>query len=209
LRVLDLTRVIASPVAGRALAAHGADVMRISAPGLPFIDWLAKDTGRGKFSAYADIATPDGKAALARLVEEADIFLQAFRPGAFASRGFGFSDVTAMRPGIVYGSLSAYGESGPWASRRGFDSLVQTTTGFNFADAQAAGVEGRRNCPVRRSIMQLAICWHSGRSWRGCARRAKAATGWCAYRLPRPGGGFGTSAVSAIDFPAHFRRATM
>jgi crotonobetainyl-CoA:carnitine CoA-transferase CaiB-like acyl-CoA transferase len=58
LRVLDLTRIIAGPVAGRVLAAHGADVMLISAPGLPFIDWLAKDTGRGKLSAYADIATP-------------------------------------------------------------------------------------------------------------------------------------------------------
>jgi crotonobetainyl-CoA:carnitine CoA-transferase CaiB-like acyl-CoA transferase len=68
LRVLDLTRIIAGPVAGRALAAHGAEVMRISAPGLPFIDWLAKDTGRGKLSAYADIAKPDGRAALARLV---------------------------------------------------------------------------------------------------------------------------------------------
>ncbi len=121
LRVLDLTRIIAGPVAGRVLAAHGADVMRISAPGLPFIDWLAKDSGRGKLSGYADIATPDGRAALQRLVKDADIFLQAFRPGALAARGFGVSDLAALRPGIVYGALSAYGDAGPWASRRGFE----------------------------------------------------------------------------------------
>jgi crotonobetainyl-CoA:carnitine CoA-transferase CaiB-like acyl-CoA transferase len=149
LRVLDLTRIIAGPVAGRALAAHGADVMRISAPGLPFIDWLVKDTGRGKLSAYADIATPDGRAALVRLIGDADIFLQAFRPGALAARGFGPSDVAALRPGIVYGSLSAYGDIGPWAARRGFDSLVQTATGFNVAEAEAAGAEGSKELPCQ------------------------------------------------------------
>jgi hypothetical protein len=149
LRVLDLTRIIAGPVAGRALAAHGADVMRISAPALPFIDWLMKDTGRGKLSAYADIATPDGRAALTNLIADADIFLQAFRPGALASRGFGVTEVAALRPGIVCGSLSAYGDTGPWAARRGFDSLVQTATGFNHAEAQAAGVEGPKELPCQ------------------------------------------------------------
>jgi crotonobetainyl-CoA:carnitine CoA-transferase CaiB-like acyl-CoA transferase len=149
LRVLDLTRVIAGPVAGRALAVHGADVMRISAPNLPFIDWLVKDTGRGKLSAHADIAIAGGKAALARLVGEADVFLQAYRPGALTARGFGPSDVAAFRPGIVYGSLSAYGGAGPWSSRRGFDSLVQTATGFNVAEAQAAGGEGPKELPCQ------------------------------------------------------------
>jgi crotonobetainyl-CoA:carnitine CoA-transferase CaiB-like acyl-CoA transferase len=149
LRVLDLTRIIAGPVAGRALAAHGADVMRISAPHLPFIDWLVKDTGRGKLSAFADLSTPDGSAALRRLVGDADIFLQAYRPGSLAGRGLGPADVAALRPGIVYGSLSAYGDRGPWARRRGFDSLVQTATGFNVAEAQAAGVEGPKELPCQ------------------------------------------------------------
>ncbi len=149
LRVLDLTRVIAGPVAGRTLAAHGADVMLISAPGLPSIDWLVKDTGRGKLSAAADLAAADGKAALARLVGDADVFLQGYRPGALAARGFGPADVAALRPGIVYASLSAYGDAGPWASRRGFDSLVQTATGFNHAEAQAAGVEGPKALPCQ------------------------------------------------------------
>ena len=200
LRVLDLTRIIAGPVAGRALAAHGADVMRISAPGLPFIDWLVKDTGRGKLSAYADIATTDGRTALEQLVADADIFLQAFRPGALASRGFGFSDVAALRPGIVYGTLSAYGDAGPWASRRGFDSLVQTATGFNAAEAQAAGVEGPKELPCQAldhatgyllafgAIMARIRQASEGGSW--LVRVSLAATGRWLWNLGRIEGGF-------------------
>ena len=149
LRVLDLTRIIAGPVAARVLAAHGAEVMRISAPHLPFIDWLVKDTGRGKLSAFADLATPGGGTALRRLIADADILLQAYRPGSLAARGFGPTDVAALRPGIVYGSLSAYGDLGPWAARRGFDSLVQTATGFNVAEARAAGVDGPKELPCQ------------------------------------------------------------
>ena len=200
LRVLDLTRIIAGPVAGRVLAAHGADVMRISAPGLPFIDWLVKDTGRGKLSAYADIATPDGKAALVRLVQDTDIFLQAFRPGALASHGFGFSDVAAMRPGIVCGSLSAYGDEGPWASRRGFNSLVQTATGFNVAEAQAIGVEGPKELPCQAldhatgyllafgAIMARIRQAHEGGSW--LVRVSLASTGRWIWNLGRVEDGF-------------------
>jgi len=200
LRVLDLTRIIAGPVAGRALAAHGADVMRISAPGLPFVDWLVKDTGRGKLSAYADIATPEGRAALGNLIRDADIFLQAYRPGALASRGFGFSDVAALRPGIVYGSLSAYGDAGPWASRRGFDSLVQTATGFNVAEARAAGVEGPKELPCQAldhatgyllafgTIMARIRQASEGGSW--LVRVSLAATGRWIWNLGRVEGGF-------------------
>jgi hypothetical protein len=149
LRVLDLTRIIAGPVAGRALAAHGADVMRIAAPHLPFIDWLVKDTGRGKLSAFADLSTPDGVAVLRRLISDSDIVLQAYRPGSLEQRGFGPSEIAVLRPGIIYGSLSAYGDVGPWASRRGFDSLVQTATGFNAAEAQAAGIQGPKELPCQ------------------------------------------------------------
>jgi crotonobetainyl-CoA:carnitine CoA-transferase CaiB-like acyl-CoA transferase len=149
LRVLDLTRIIAGPVAGRALAAHGADVMRIVAAHLPFIDWLVKDTGRGKLSAFADLSTPDGAVALRRLIGDVDIFLQAYRPESLAHRGFGPSEVATLRPGIIYSSLSAYGDVGPWAPRRGFDSLVQTATGFNAAEAEAAGVDGPKELPCQ------------------------------------------------------------
>ncbi|MFI5319032.1 MAG: CoA transferase [Myxococcota bacterium] len=149
LRVLDLTRIVAGPVCGRALAAHGADVLRIAAPALPFLEWLVIDTGRGKRSAFADLETAEGRAALTRLLGDADIFVQAYRPGALAARGFAPADVARVRPGIVYVSLSAYSHVGPWNARRGFDSLVQTATGFNHAEGEAAGVEGPKELPAQ------------------------------------------------------------
>ncbi|MDB5504768.1 MAG: L-carnitine dehydratase/bile acid-inducible protein [Tardiphaga sp.] len=149
LRVLDLSRVIAGPVAGRTLAAHGADVMLVSAPDLPVIPWLTIDTGRGKLSTFADLKTAQGADALRSLLAEADIFSQGYRPQALAALGFSPEDVAAIRPGIVYVSLSAYGRAGPWAGRRGFDSLVQCATGFNHAEGQAAGVEGPKELPAQ------------------------------------------------------------
>jgi hypothetical protein len=149
LRVLDLTRIVAGPVCGRALAAHGADVLRIAAPALPFLEWLVIDTGRGKRSAFADLETAEGRAALTRLLGDADIFVQAYRPGALAARGFAPADVARVRPGIVYVSLSAYSHVGPWNARRGFDSLVQTATGFNHAEGEAAGVDGPKELPAQ------------------------------------------------------------
>ena len=138
-RVLDLTRVIAGPVGGRTLAAHGAEVLHITAPHLPAIDRLVMDGGRGKRSASLDLRGEAGRAALRGLVAGADAFLQSYRPGALDAHGFGPAALAALRPGIVVASLSAYGEAGPWGGRRGFDSLVQTATGFNAAEAEAAG----------------------------------------------------------------------
>lgn len=142
LRVLDLTRVIAGPVAGRCLAAHGAEVLHISAAHLPSIPTLEMDTGRGKRTARLDLRQPEDAQRLRALVAEADIVLQSYRPGALERLGFGPSALAALRPGLVVLSLSAYGPHGPWAGRRGFDSLVQTATGFNRAEAAAAGTPG-------------------------------------------------------------------
>ena len=140
-RVLELTRVIAGPVCGRVLAAHGADVLLITAPYLPAMEPLVIDTGRGKLSAYADLRDPGGRSILERLIQDADVFVQSYRPGALRRLGFGPQSVARLRPGVVYVSLSAYGWEGPWSDRRGFDSLVQTATGFNVAEAEAAGTD--------------------------------------------------------------------
>jgi len=147
--VLDLTRIVAGPVCGRTLAAHGADVLRIASPKLPFTEWLVIDTGRGKRSAFADLDDSDGRAALTRLLAEADVFVQGYRPGAIAARGFSPAEVARIRPGIVYVSLSAYSHVGPWSERRGFDSLVQTATGFNHEEGAAAGVDGPKELPAQ------------------------------------------------------------
>jgi crotonobetainyl-CoA:carnitine CoA-transferase CaiB-like acyl-CoA transferase len=149
LRVLDLTRIIAGPVCGRALAVHGAEVLRIASPNLPFVLPLVIDTGRGKRSAHLDLETAEGRAALRALLKQADVFVQGYRPGGLAARGFSPEDAAAVRPGIVYVSLNAYGYEGPWAGRRGFDSLVQTASGINHAEAEAAGIDSPRELPCQ------------------------------------------------------------
>lgn len=149
LRVLDLSRVIAGPVAGRTLAAHGADVLLVSGPGLPAIPWLTIDTGRGKLSAFLDLKSIGGRDKLKGLLAEADIFSQGYRPQSLAHLGFSPEEAAKINPGIVYVSLSAYGHVGPWAERRGFDSLVQTSTGFNHAEGQAAGIDGPKELPAQ------------------------------------------------------------
>src|ERR1700754_3014247 len=149
LRVLDLSRVIAGPVAGRTLAAHGADVLLVSGPDLPAIPWLSIDTGRGKLSSFVDLRSEQGRGELRDLLAQADVFSQGYRPRALAALGFAAEDAARISPGIVYVSLSAYGSSGPWAERRGFDSLVQTATGFNHDEGQAGGVDGPQGWTAR------------------------------------------------------------
>ena len=147
-RVLDLTRILAGPVCGRALAAYGAEVMLVNSPHLPNIESIA-DTSRGKLSVHFDLQTTDGRATLARLLADAHVFVQGYRPGALDALGFSPRAIAAIHPGIVCVSLSAYGETGPWRERRGFDSLVQTATGFNHAEADAAGSPDPKPLPMQ------------------------------------------------------------
>jgi crotonobetainyl-CoA:carnitine CoA-transferase CaiB-like acyl-CoA transferase len=149
IRVLDLTRVIAGPVCGRALAAHGADVMRVTAPHLPDLPELDIDMGRGKLSASIDLRATDDRDWLRSLVREAHIFVQGYRPGGIAAKGFSPDALAEMRPGIIAVTLSAYGHEGPWASRRGYDSLVQNASGINVAEAEAAGVAAPKELPAQ------------------------------------------------------------
>ena len=148
LRVLDLTRILAGPVAGRTLAAYGAEVMLLNAPHLPNIASIA-DTSRGKLSALVDLRESTGRDALRHLLRDAHVFMQGYRPGALAALGFAPTELARLRPGIVCVSLSAYGPGGPWANRRGFDSLVQTATGLNHAEAQAAGAAQPKALPMQ------------------------------------------------------------
>jgi crotonobetainyl-CoA:carnitine CoA-transferase CaiB-like acyl-CoA transferase len=148
-RVLDLTRVIAGPVCGRTLAAHGADVLAITAPYLPFMLPTVMDCNRGKRTAFLDLRRPEDRAQLDALVREADVFVQGYRPGALAHLGYGPERLAELRPGLVCVSLSAWGRAGPWAGRRGFDSLVQTASGLNADEAAAAGAAEPRPLPAQ------------------------------------------------------------
>lgn len=130
IRVLDLTRVIAGPTCARTLAEHGADVLKISAAHLPSLGRQEYDTGHGKLSAHLDLRDSKDIEILQGLVRGADVFSQGYRPGTLAGRGFSPAALAQLRPGIVVVSLSAFGHAGPWASRRGFDTVIQTVSGI-------------------------------------------------------------------------------
>jgi crotonobetainyl-CoA:carnitine CoA-transferase CaiB-like acyl-CoA transferase len=205
IRVLDLSRVIAGPVAGRTLAANGADVLLISGPDLPAIPWLTIDTGRGKLTSFVDLKSENGRKTLRGLLASADIFSQGYRPQAIAALGFSPEAAAEISPGIVYVTLSAYGHAGPWAGRRGFDSLVQTATGFNHAEGQAAGIDGPKELPAQMldhatgyfmafgAMMARARQSHEGGSWH--VRVSLAQTGQWLWNLGRPAHG-----LKARDF---------
>ena len=129
-RVLDLTRVLAGPTCARTLAEHGADVLKISAEHLPSNRSQEYDTGHGKLSTYLDLRDAKDVETLRGLAREGDVFSQGYRPGTLAQRGLAPEDLAQLRPGIVYVSLSAFGRVGPWAERRGFDTVVQTVSGI-------------------------------------------------------------------------------
>jgi CoA-transferase family III len=213
LRVLDLTRILAGPICGRALAAYGADVLLINAPHLPNIDAIA-DTSRGKRSALLDLRSAQGKAVLRQLIADADIFVQGYRPGALQALGFGPEDVAAINPHIVYVSLSAYGDTGPWAQRRGFDSLVQTATGLNADESAAAGLDLARD-PPRALPMQIldhgtgylmafaAMAALMTQKEQGCAyhvRLSLARTGQWLRSLGRVDNGFTVAKPSVVPY---------
>ncbi|HEU5324186.1 MAG TPA: CoA transferase, partial [Methylomirabilota bacterium] len=200
LRVLDLTRVIAGPVCGRTLAAHGADVMRITAPHLPGFSELDIDMGRGKLSAALDLRAAEDSECLAALLRESHVFVQGYRPGGLAALGFAPEALAEMRPGIVAVSLSAYGHEGPWAGRRGFDSQVQNASGINVAEAEVLGAPPPKELPCQAldhasgylmafgAMMALLRKTREGGSWH--VRVSLAQTGHWLRRLGRVQGGF-------------------
>ena len=136
IRVLDLTRVLAGPTCARTLAAHGADVIKVSGPHLPFSPSQELDTGHGKLSTHLDFRQPSELDALKQLVREGDVFSQGYRPGTLAERGLSPKQLAELRPGIVYVSLSAFGRVGPWSDRRGFDTVVQTVSGITHRQGE-------------------------------------------------------------------------
>jgi crotonobetainyl-CoA:carnitine CoA-transferase CaiB-like acyl-CoA transferase len=208
-RVLDLSRIIAAPVAARTLAQHGADVLAVGAAHLPNIDSAVMDTGRGKRSAFVDLRDDQGRATLHRLVKSSDIFLQAYRPGALAHHGFSPEELAAERPGLIYVTLSAYGHEGPWKARRGFDSLVQSATGIAWEEGQAAGLAGPGKLPCQAldhatgylaafgAMMALQRRAAEGGSW--LVRVSLAQTGRWLQSMPRMPDGLKAPELDAAE----------
>lgn len=142
-RVLDLTRVIAGPVATRFLAAHGADVVRIDPPGFEEVDALLPETTRGKRCAALDLRDAVDRATFERLVAQADVVIAGLRPGAMSGLGYDPESLRELNPAVITVNHSAYGWSGPWTERRGFDSLVQMSAGIAAAGRPAGGADTR------------------------------------------------------------------
>ncbi|MCT7352265.1 CoA transferase [Streptomyces sp. 15-116A] len=135
IRVLDLTRVIAGPVATRTLALLGADVLRLDSPRLPELPDQHADTGFGKRSARLDLR--GDRDAFEELLAAADVVVTGYRPGALDRFALTPEALAERRPGVVVAQLSAWGAYGPWRDRRGFDSLVQVATGIAALESSA------------------------------------------------------------------------
>ena len=130
IRVLDMCIILAGPTCGRTLAEYGADVIKIDPehrrPQLT--PWL--DVGRGKRSICLNITRPGGLEAFDRLVDTADVVLEGFRRGVADRLGVGYGRLRDRNPGIVYVSINAFGQEGPWSMRPGFDQNAQAATGM-------------------------------------------------------------------------------
>ena len=129
-RILDLTRVLAGPTCGRTLASYGADVLHVRAERLDTIEMFDLDTGQGKRSTFLDLIKPADAETLRRLVRDAHVFVDSYRPGALARHGFTPAALAHIARGITYVSVSCYGSEGPWAERRGWEQLAQSATGI-------------------------------------------------------------------------------
>jgi crotonobetainyl-CoA:carnitine CoA-transferase CaiB-like acyl-CoA transferase len=154
-RVLDLTRVIAGPTATKVLAALGADVLRLDAPGFEEVPALVAETTAGKRCARLDIRASGDR--FAELVAAADVLVCGLRPGALARLGWPPERLEAVNPGLVVAELSAYGDTGPWGGRRGFDSLVQMVSGIAHEGMERAGND--RPVPLPAQALDHASGW--------------------------------------------------
>jgi crotonobetainyl-CoA:carnitine CoA-transferase CaiB-like acyl-CoA transferase len=134
-RVLDLTRVLAGPVASRTLAMLGCDVLRVDPPGMPEIEVQHVDTGAGKRSTLLDLCDARSHEVFRGLLAGADVLITGYRPGALAAFGLSEERLAEIHPSLVHASLSAWGLDGPWGGRRGFDSIVQAATGIALIES--------------------------------------------------------------------------
>lgn len=145
IKVLDLTRVLAGPVASRFLAGLGADVLRIDSP-----TWnepgVVPEMTLGKRCARLDLKTSEGRQVFEALLKDADILFHGYRADALEQLGYSAAELQSIAPGLIDVSLNAYGWSGPWRNRRGFDSLVQMSSGI--ADAGMAWKHADKPVPL-------------------------------------------------------------
>ncbi len=164
IRVLELARILAGPWAGQLLADLGAHVIKVERPdggddtrswGPPFVADVGSETrsaayfhatNRGKKSIALDFDTPDGRAAVVKLAQQADVIIENFKVGSLTKYGLDYASIQAINPGIVYCSITGFGQTGPYAARAGYDFIVQgmggimDLTGMPDGEPQKIGV---------------------------------------------------------------------
>jgi crotonobetainyl-CoA:carnitine CoA-transferase CaiB-like acyl-CoA transferase len=191
-RVLDLTRVLAGPVSTRFLAGYGAEVLRIDPPG-----WdepgVVPEVTLGKRCTRLDLRTSMGRERFTTLLRQADVLVHGYRPKALAALGFDEETVRRIAPGLIDVSLDAYGWQGPWCDRRGFDSLVQMSSGIAATGMAWRGADRPTPLPVQaldhstgylmaaavcRGLTQRRLTGHGYRFRLSLARTAKALMDW-------------------------------
>ncbi len=147
IRALDLTRILAGPVAARTLAEHGADVLMVAAKHTPQIKNFVIDLSHGKRSCFLDLNVPDEAARLKELVRGADVFSQGYRPGVLDARGFGAEELARIRPGLIYTTINCFGQHGPFRNRAGWEQVAQSVIGICHD-----------NDPARPSLLPVPAC---------------------------------------------------
>ncbi len=174
LKVLDLSRVLAGPWAGQALADLGAEVVKVERPGAGDDTrgwgppWLrgadGAETGessyfasanRGKRSITLDVSRPEGQAVARRLAARADVLLENFKVGDLARHGLGYDDLSALNPGLVYCSITGFGQTGPSRHRAGYDFLIQGMGGLMSLTGEPDGAPGGGPMKVGVAIVDV------------------------------------------------------
>lgn len=183
IRVLDITRVLAGPVGTRTLAGYGAEVLRIDPPGFlePGGSAGGGDLTLGKRCVYLDLSTPSGRDTFLALLSQADVFVHGLRPGALDGLGLGPDVRRNAAPGVIEVTLNAYGWTGPWQARRGFDTLVQSSAGMSTELMRRGGLPGPKLLPSQ--VLDFATGYLVAASAiRGLAERARHGK-WSTWRL--------------------------
>jgi crotonobetainyl-CoA:carnitine CoA-transferase CaiB-like acyl-CoA transferase len=183
IRVLDVTRVLAGPVGTRTLAGYGAEVLRIDPPGFlePGGSAGGGDLTLGKRCVYLDMSTQAGRDTFLTLLSQADVLVHGLRPGALDGLGLGADVRRAAAPGVIEVTLNAYGWTGPWQGRRGFDTLVQTSSGMSDELMRRGGLPGPKLLPSQ--VLDFATGYLiAAAAIRGLAERARHGR-WSSWRL--------------------------
>jgi crotonobetainyl-CoA:carnitine CoA-transferase CaiB-like acyl-CoA transferase len=172
LTVFDLTRVLAGPTCVQMLGDLGADVIKVEKPGAgddtrgfapPFMPGTKESAyfvgvNRNKRSVTLDIAQPEGQALALRLIEQCDILVENFKVGALAKYGLGYEQLHARFPGLVYCSITGFGQTGPYAARPGYDGLMQAMGGVMSLTGEPDGMPQKVGVPVADLFAGLYGC---------------------------------------------------